>query len=55
MDVKIDVVIPAAGSGQRFGTCQPKQVSFYKFIFCGFVFIVKLFCSKPPWSLKVTN
>ena len=41
MDVKIDVVIPAAGSGQRFGACQPKQVS--------------LFCSKPPWSLKVTN
>ena len=28
MDMKIDVVIPAAGSGQRFGACQPKQVFF---------------------------
>ena len=28
-DMKIDVVIPAAGSGQRFGACQPKQVFFY--------------------------
>ena len=28
-DMKIDVVIPAAGSGQRFGACQPKQVFFF--------------------------
>ena len=32
-DMKIDVVIPAAGSGQRFGACQPKQVFFTSQLF----------------------
>ena len=31
MDEKIDVVLPAAGSGQRFGACLPKQVCFLTF------------------------
>lgn len=43
IDIKIDAVIPAAGSGQRFGACQPKQVLSCNFYFLrGYVVVVKL-------------